>query len=62
MLLLVLPKPVQGAEEMTKDIIYGLIPGGILLLAFLIGLAVEFLKPKKPKFWVEFDENGDLMF
>ena len=46
----------------TKDIICCLIPGGMLLLTFLLGLAFEFLKPKKPKFWVEVDENGDLMF
>lgn len=48
---------------MNIDIIYGMIPGGILLLSFIIGMIVEFFpRKKKPKFQVEFNEDGDIMF
>lgn len=48
---------------MNSDIIFGIIPGGILLLIFIISLIVSFFpRKKKPKFWVEMNENGDIMF
>ncbi len=48
---------------MNIDVILGLIPGGILLLIFIIGMTVSFWPRKKePKFRVEFNEDGDLMF
>lgn len=48
---------------MNKDMIFGLIPGGVLLLVFIIAMIVSFWpRKRKPKFWVEFDENGNLMF
>lgn len=48
---------------MNKDIIYGIIPGGILLLIFIICMIVSFFpRKKKPKFWVEMNEDGDIMF
>lgn len=48
---------------MSWEVIIGLIPGGILLAIFIIGLLIEFFpRKRKPKFWVEVDENGNLRF
>lgn len=47
-----------------SDIIYGLIPGGTLLLIFIIGMIVSFWprKKKKPETWLERNEDGDFCF
>lgn len=47
-----------------KDFIIGIIPGGLLILLFIISLIIEFnsKENKENKFHVEFNENGDLMF
>lgn len=48
---------------MNEDMIFGLIPGGVLLLIFIIAMIVSFWpRKRKPRFWVEIDEDGNLMF
>lgn len=43
--------------------IFGLIPGGVLLLIFIVAMIISFWpRKRKPRFWVEIDEDGNLMF
>ena len=49
--------------NVNSDIIYGLIPGGTLMLIFIIGMIVSFWpRKKKPKVWLERNEDGDFCF